>query len=163
MTPETSLSSKSGPRSRWNREDLIEEVRFAHDSPLEGDGFELPAPLRASSARWCVEQHRLVDSWWSFTIATRAGARLRHRDGSWWMDWSACVARRSLGVVQPTEIKIAPKSADASPVSRLRGNGRSPTPASKRCRSARGIRHTSDRRASRNRRLVLCARSARSA
>ena len=70
MTPETSLSSKSGPRSRWNREDLIEEVRFAHDSPLEGDGFELPAPLRASSARWCVEQHRLVDSLWSFTIAT---------------------------------------------------------------------------------------------
>jgi hypothetical protein len=28
---------------------LIEEVRFASDSPLEGDGFELPVPREKKS------------------------------------------------------------------------------------------------------------------
>ena len=45
-----------------------------HDPPLEGDGFELPVPLRAPSVGWCVEQHRLVDGLRSREDPTRAGA-----------------------------------------------------------------------------------------
>jgi hypothetical protein len=35
---------------------LIEEARFAADSPLEGDGFELPVPARDRSRRAAVQK-----------------------------------------------------------------------------------------------------------
>jgi len=38
---------------------LIEEVRFALDSPLEGDGFELPVPRR-----WNNDSRRLRSTFW---------------------------------------------------------------------------------------------------
>jgi hypothetical protein len=42
---------------------MIEEVRFAEDSPLEGDGFELPVPERedrVSSLGLLLARNRVV-------------------------------------------------------------------------------------------------------
>jgi hypothetical protein len=49
MMPSFSHSTAiRGPRRMSGYEAMIEEVRFAEDSPLEGDGFELLVPRHES-------------------------------------------------------------------------------------------------------------------
>jgi hypothetical protein len=40
---------------------LIEEIRFARDSPLEGNGFELPIPREISSGFEASAELRPID------------------------------------------------------------------------------------------------------
>jgi hypothetical protein len=40
----------------WRNGALIEEVSFASDSPLEGDGFELPVPREIDSVSTLGEE-----------------------------------------------------------------------------------------------------------
>jgi len=54
-----------GPRLNWERAStptMIEEIRFAGDSPLEGDGFELPVPRVLEPSQFI----RLLDTAFAF-------------------------------------------------------------------------------------------------
>src|SRR6202030_3105753 len=51
-----------GAEIRPDRPAQAGRQRFAPDSPVEGDGFELSVPLRATAPRWAREIRFAVDS-----------------------------------------------------------------------------------------------------
>jgi hypothetical protein len=63
---------------------LIEEVRFAADSPLEGAGFEpsVPGRLQAKTPRFGIVLRRLLSSCGSFHIDHRLSCHVRNPAGS---------------------------------------------------------------------------------
>jgi hypothetical protein len=86
MRSASSFGSCRPPASFW-RCWLIERVRFAHDSPLEGDGFELSVPLakerrfRPLNHAEFVDDHPFrISDWGEFHTLPRNHVSSRDRD-----------------------------------------------------------------------------------